>query len=60
MTLKQVEDYHLVDCEEEAVRELDQPMGSHTLGDSFTVETGLEDLEFGFSVIKNTQKVPFD
>ena len=25
--------------------------------DDFTVETSLEDLEFGFSVIKSTQKV---
>ena len=27
------------------------------VGDDFTVETALEDLEFGFTVIKSTQKV---
>ena len=27
--------------------------------DDFTVETALEDLEFGFSVIQSTQKVSF-
>ena len=39
--------------------ECEELQGSNvsTFGDDFTVETALEDLEFGFSVVTSTQKV---
>lgn len=50
--LKELEGYSLVECEQEsgsAVRS--------SGGDSLTVETSLEDIEFGFSVVRSIQKV---
>ena len=54
MSLKSLEGYTVV------VNECDEIEGSNNvsyLGDDFTVKTALEDLEFGFTVIKSTQKV---
>ena len=42
----------MVECEEE-----EEGRSVVSGGDDFTVETALEDLEFGFSVITSTQKV---
>ena len=51
VSLKSLENYRLVECEDQH--------GSNVtaLGDDFTVATALEDLEFGFNVVTNTQKV---
>lgn len=50
VSLKSLENYRLVECEDQH--------GSNVtaLGDDFTVATALEDLEFGFNVVTNTQK----
>ena len=55
MHLKELEGYKYIECEVE--------QGSNTVttptGDVLTVETSLEDLEFGFKVVKSTQKVSY-
>lgn len=53
---KALHSYQLVQCDEP--EEVDT--GSVSVADSFTVETSLEDLEFGFGVVSNTQKDMFD
>ena len=40
--------------------EEDDTGAAMSAADSFTVETSLEDLEFGFGVVSNTQKVSVD
>ena len=51
---KALHNYQLVQCDEQEEEETG-PMVS--AADSFTLETSLEDLEFGFGVVSNTQKV---
>ena len=51
MSLKSLESFSLVDCDEIHGEE------NVTAGDDFTVQTSLEDLEFGFSIVKSTEKV---
>lgn len=41
----------MVECEGEVGKSM------VSIGDDFTVQTSLEDLEFGFSIIQSTQKV---
>lgn len=43
--------YRVVECEGEEGKSV------VNAGDDFTVETALEDLEFGFSITTSTQKV---
>lgn len=52
MSVKSLEGYSVVECDE-----IEGSSNVSYLGDDFTVETALEDLEFGFTVIKSTQKV---
>lgn len=52
MSVKSQEGYTVVECDE-----IEGSNNVSTMGDDFTVETALEDLEFGFTVIKNTQQV---
>ena len=52
MSVKSLEGYTVVECDE-----IEGSNNVSYLGDDFTVETALEDLEFGFTVIKSTQKV---
>ncbi len=54
MSLKELEGFKVLECEQEH--------GSSAAvktspGDTRIVETSLEDLEFGFSVVRSTQKV---
>ena len=51
MSLKELEGYSLIECEH-GLSTMKTPAG-----DTLVVETSLEDLEFGFSVVKSTQKV---
>ena len=51
MSVKSLEGYTVVECDE-----IEGSNNVSYLGDDFTVETALEDLEFGFTVIKSTQK----
>ena len=44
--------HYVVECDE-----IEESNNVSYVGDDFTIETALEDLEFGFIVIKNTQKV---
>lgn len=50
--MKSLEGYTVVECDE-----IEGSGNVSSLGDDFTVETALEDLEFGFTVTKSTQKV---
>ena len=52
VSVKSLEGYTVVECDE-----IEGSNNVSYLGDDFTVETALEDLEFGFTVIKSTQKV---
>ena len=52
MSVKSQEGYTVVECDE-----IEGSSNVSTMGDDFTVETALEDLEFGFTVIKSTQRV---
>lgn len=52
-SLKLASGYYEVECEEEEGKSVVSG------GDDFTVETALEDLEFGFSIVKSTQKVSY-
>ena len=52
IAFKAQEGFTVVQCDE-----IEGSSNVSTLGDDFTVETSLEDLEFGFTVIKSTQKV---
>ena len=52
LSLKEIEGYTLIECEEHGPSSVTTPSG-----DILTVETSLQDLEFGFSVVKSTQKV---
>ena len=52
MSVKSLEGYTVAECDE-----IEGSNNVSYLGDDFTVETALEDLEFGFTVIKSTQKV---
>ena len=52
VSVKSLEGYMVVECDE-----IEGSNNVSYLGDDFTVETALEDLEFGFTVIKSTQKV---
>ena len=52
VSVKSLEGYTVVECDE-----IEGSNNVSYLGDDFTVETVLEDLEFGFIVIKSTQKV---
>ena len=54
MLVKEVEGYSVIECEQESGR---TPAVSRPDGDSLTVETSLEDIEFGFSVVNTVQKV---
>jgi hypothetical protein len=56
LALKDLEGYKLVECE---VEEGNNTVSTPT-GDALTVETSLEDLEFGFKVVKSTQKDLFN
>ena len=51
MSQKTAGGYHVVECESEVGKSV------VSSGDDFTVETALEDLEFGFSVTTSKQKV---
>ena len=51
-SVKSQEGYTVVECDE-----IEGSNNVSTMGDDFTVETALEDLEFGFTVIKSTQQV---
>lgn len=53
LALKELEGFKLLECEEEHGRSTVTTPN----GDVLTVETSLEDLEFGFKVVKSTQKV---
>lgn len=50
--MKSLEGFAVVECDE-----IEGSSNVSTLGDDFTVETALEDLEFGFTVIQSTQQV---
>ena len=52
VSVKSLEGYTVVECDE-----IEGSNNVSYLGDDFTVETALEDLKFGFTVIKSTQKV---
>ena len=52
VSVKSLEGYTVVECDE-----IEGSNNVSYVGDDFTVETALEDLEFGFTVIKSTQKV---
>ena len=52
--VKQQVGYSLVECDQESGN---APAVTKPDRDSLTVETSLEDIEFGFSVVKTTQKV---
>ena len=53
LAIKELEGYRVVECEvEEGCGTVATPSS-----DSLTVEASLEDLEFGFSVAKSTEKV---
>ena len=54
--MKEVEGYSVVECEQESGR---TPAVSRPDGNTLTVETSLEDIEFGFSVVNTIQKVSF-
>ena len=49
--MKSAGGYRVVECECEVGKSV------VSAGDDFTVETALEDLEFGFSITTSTQKV---
>lgn len=51
VSLKGLESFSLMECEEIHGEE------NVTAGDDFTVQTSLEDLEFGFSIVRSTEKV---
>lgn len=53
--MKELEGYKYIECE------VEEGHGTVTTptGDTLTVETSLEDLEFGFKVVKSTQKVSY-
>lgn len=53
LALKELEGFKLLECEEEHGRSTVTTPN----GDVLTVETSLEDLEFGFKVVRSTQKV---
>ncbi|KAL5505171.1 hypothetical protein EMCRGX_G006563 [Ephydatia muelleri] len=55
---KALHNYQLVQCDDQ--EEEDDTGAAMSAADSFTVETSLEDLEFGFGVVSNTQKDVFD
>ena len=50
--MKSLEGFTVVECDE-----IEGSSNVSTLGDDFTVETALEDLEFGFTVTQSTQQV---
>ena len=50
MSVKSLEGYTTVECDE-----IEGSSNVSSLGDGFTVETALENLEFGFTVTKSTQ-----
>lgn len=52
MSVKSLEGYTVVECDE-----IEGSSNVSTTGDDFTVETALEDLEFGFTVTESTQQV---
>ena len=52
VSVKSLEGYTVVECDE-----IEGSSNVSNVGDDFTVETALEDLEFGFSVVKSTHKV---
>ncbi len=54
MSLKELEGYSVIECEQE--HGVSSAVKTNP-GDTLVVETSLEDLEFGFSVVKSTQKV---
>lgn len=52
VSLKAFEHFQPLECDEVHGND-----NVSAVGDDFTVETSLEDLEFGFSITKSTQKV---
>ena len=57
MSLKELEGFKVLECEQE--HGLSAAVKTSP-GDTKIVETSLEDLEFGFSVVKSTQKVTYE
>ena len=55
IALKRLDNFSFVECEE-----YEEGESVATSTDDFTVETSLEDLEFGFSIVTSTQKVQLE